>query len=94
MDFLIQAQLDWVGSFVYSLEEGTKAAELTNERAHRKLASKARRFQQGLKHFSSPSPKRAKTFVGREIDVLIEEHVEGEGFISAEPTPRHPRWTA
>lgn len=79
MDFLIQAQLDWVGSFVYSLEEGTKAAELTNERAHRKLASKARRFQQELEALQlSITQARLKTFVGRKIDVLIEEHVEGE----------------
>ena len=79
LDFLIQAQLDWVGSFVYSLEEGTKAAELTNERAHRKLASKARRFQQELEALQlSITQARLKTFVGRKIDVLIEEHVEGE----------------
>lgn len=82
MDFLIQAQLDWVGSFVYSLEEGTKAAELTNERAHRKLASKARRFQQELEALQlSITQARLKTFVGRKIDVLIEEHVEGEEFL-------------
>ncbi|NLZ76758.1 MAG: 30S ribosomal protein S12 methylthiotransferase RimO [Spirochaetales bacterium] len=79
MDFLREAQLDWVGSFVYSLEEGTKAAELTNERAHRRLAAKARRFQQELEALQlAITGRRLERFVGREVDVLIEERVEGE----------------
>lgn len=78
-DFLCRAQLDWAGSFVYSLEEGTKAAALTNERNHRKLVSKARKAQRELEELQlSITRTRLEAFVGREMDVLIEEHVEGE----------------
>ncbi|HPX29193.1 MAG TPA: 30S ribosomal protein S12 methylthiotransferase RimO [Sphaerochaeta sp.] len=79
MDFLRRAQLDWVGSFVYSLEEGTKAAALTNERNHKKLVSKARKAQRELEELQlSITQARLAAFAGREMDVLIEEHVEGE----------------
>lgn len=79
LDFLSQAQLDWVGSFVYSLEEGTKAATLTNERKHKKLTSKAQKFQKELENLQlAITHNRLESFIGKEVDVLIEEAVKGE----------------
>ncbi|MFA7559332.1 MAG: 30S ribosomal protein S12 methylthiotransferase RimO [Sphaerochaeta sp.] len=78
-EFLQNAQLDWVGSFVYSLEEGTKAASLTNERTNSKVVKKAAKFQTELEALQlGITTERLKSYIGKEVDVLIEESIEGE----------------
>ncbi|HCU30627.1 MAG: 30S ribosomal protein S12 methylthiotransferase RimO [Sphaerochaeta sp.] len=79
MDFLSKAKLDWVGSFIYSREEGTKAYKLRGEREHRKANKVAQTYQQQLQALQAPiTSANLKRFVGKEYEVLIEELVEGE----------------
>ncbi|NLE15821.1 MAG: 30S ribosomal protein S12 methylthiotransferase RimO [Spirochaetales bacterium] len=79
LDFLSKAKLDWVGSFTYSREEGTKAYKLRGEREHKKANKVAQVHQQQLQALQAPiTAASLKRFVGKEYEVLIEELVEGE----------------
>ncbi|MGE4585616.1 MAG: 30S ribosomal protein S12 methylthiotransferase RimO [Sphaerochaeta sp.] len=79
LDFLKKARLDWVGSFLYSREEGTKAYALRNDRDHRKAHKVAAAFQEELEALQAPiTGNNLQRFVGKEYDILIEELVEGE----------------
>ena len=79
LDFLSQAKLDWVGSFLYSREEGTKAFGLRTEREHKKALVRAAAFQEQLQALQAPiTQENLSRFVGQACDVLIEELVEGE----------------
>lgn len=79
LDFLAKARLDWVGSFLYSREEGTKAYSLRSERDHRKALKTAREYQKRLEELQSViTSENLGKFVGRQFDVLLEERVEGE----------------
>ena len=79
IDFLKRAELDWVGSFIYSREEGTRAATLRGEAQHKKAVIEATRRQKALERVQRPiTEARLARFVGTEMDVLIEEPIEGE----------------
>jgi ribosomal protein S12 methylthiotransferase len=79
LDFLSQAKLDWVGSFLYSREEGTKAYGLRTEREHKKAHTQASSFQKELQALQAPiTEANLARFVGTHHDVLIEELVQGE----------------
>jgi ribosomal protein S12 methylthiotransferase len=78
-DFIRKAELDWMGSFLYSREEGTKAYGLRSEKEHRKAHVVAARYQKKLEALQGPiTERRLQRFVGKQYDVLIEEKVEGE----------------
>jgi ribosomal protein S12 methylthiotransferase len=78
-EFLTKAQLDWVGTFLYSREEDTPAYKDRTAAEHRKVAKQAARWQKELEAVQEPIAKaRLARFVGKELDVLIEELVEGE----------------
>ena len=78
-DFVSKARLDWVGTFVYSREEDTPAYKDSTATAHRKMAKQATRWQKELEVIQeSIAKERLSRFVGKELDVLIEELVEGE----------------
>jgi ribosomal protein S12 methylthiotransferase len=69
------AALDWVGAFTYSREEGTRAHGLPG-RVTRKVAD-ARRS--ALEERQVPITwRRLDRHLGVEMDVLVEERVEGE----------------
>lgn len=79
LDFLSKAKLDWVGSFIYSREEGTKAYKLRGEREHKKASKAALGYQMQLQALQAPiTTANLQRFVGRQYEVLIEELVEGE----------------
>jgi len=79
LDFIEKAQLDWMGSFLYSREEGTKAYELRGERDHAKAHKAAANFQKRLESLQQGiTERRLEQFVGKEYDVLIEEKIEQE----------------
>ena len=79
LDFLSKAKLDWVGSFTYSREEGTKAYKLRGEREHKKANKIAQTYQAQLQALQAPiTHANLQRFVGKEFEVLIEELVEGE----------------
>lgn len=79
LDFIRKAKLDWVGSFLYSREDGTKAYELRGEKEHKKAGKTAALFQKQLEAVQSEiTAKQLQKFIGNVYDVLIEELVEGE----------------
>lgn len=79
LDFIEKAQLDWMGSFLYSREEGTRAYDLRNQKDHAKAHKSAAIFQKKLEKLQQGiTEKRLKNFVGKEYDVLIEEKIEQE----------------
>ena len=78
-DFVKKNRFNWMGSFVYSLEEGTYAATLTDEETHKALSKVAAKRQKKLQKLQEKiSSEILSTFVGKEYDVLIEELIEGE----------------
>ena len=78
-DFVKKNRFNWMGSFVYSLEEGTYAATLTDEETHKALSKVAEKRQKKLQKLQEKiSSEILSSFVGKEYDVLIEELIEGE----------------
>mgnify|MGYP001581854025 CR=1 FL=1 len=68
--FVRDFQFDRVGVFAYSKEEGTKAAQIKNQipdRIKRARYNTLMKIQQGI------SSKKMEKFIGRELDVLIDE---------------------
>lgn len=75
LDFQEKAKLDWLGSFTYSREEGTAAYDMSG-RVPKKIAAE-RKSRVEVKQ-TAISEERMQRFVGRTIDLLVEEKVEGE----------------
>ena len=79
MRFIDEAQLDWMGSFLYSREEDTPAWSMRGEREHRKAAKQAAIWQQELQARQEEiTAKRLGRFVGRRFRALVEEPIQGE----------------
>jgi ribosomal protein S12 methylthiotransferase len=73
--FQAAAAIDWLGAFTYSPEEGTLAASLPGRPGPRTMA----RRKEALESAQVPiTARRMDRFVGRTVQVLIEEAVEGE----------------
>ncbi len=70
LEFLEEAEIDRVGAFVYSPEEGTKAALLPNQVSD---AIKEERYARLMALQAEISHERNALFVGRKMKVLIEE---------------------
>ncbi|MDA8187343.1 MAG: 30S ribosomal protein S12 methylthiotransferase RimO [Dehalococcoidales bacterium] len=73
LSFLGEAELDRVGVFTYSQEEGTLAAALPNQvpgRLARQRYRRAMELQQGI------SLKENRALIGREVEVLVESKAE------------------
>ena len=78
-EFVKTNRFNWMGSFVYSREEGTYAYGLTTEKDHKALAKIAKTRQKKLQKLQEKITEEClQSFVGKEYDVLIEELVEGE----------------
>ena len=78
-DFVKHNRFNWMGSFVYSREEGTYAWDLTDEETHLALSKVAAKRQKKLEKLQEKiTAQRLQEFVGKEYDVLIEELIEGE----------------
>jgi ribosomal protein S12 methylthiotransferase len=74
-EFVRAAQIDWLGVFTYSDEEGAKAFELDAELKvpRRTIESRRRKL---MKLQQKISTKSKSTWVGREIDLLVEGESE------------------
>ena len=68
--FLEEAALDHVGVFRYSREENTHAATL---RGHLSEAAKEARWERVMAVQAAVAARRARSHVGRTVDVLVEE---------------------
>ena len=78
-DFIKKAELDWVGFFIYSREDDTKAAKLTNTLKNKKTVKLATKFKPELEKIQQDiSELKICQYVGKEMDILIEEAVEKE----------------
>jgi ribosomal protein S12 methylthiotransferase len=69
-DFLEEAELDHVGAFVYSPEEGTPAANFPDA-VPREIAEE--RCSRLMEIQSSIAQERSELFIGKKLNVLIEE---------------------
>lgn len=86
MEFLKEAQLDWCGFFTYSREEGTKAFNLKGKVP---IAEAGLRKEQAQELQNRITEKRLGSYVGKEIEVLVEEIIAeeeialGRGYMNA-----------
>jgi MiaB/RimO family radical SAM methylthiotransferase len=69
-DFLEEARLDWVGLFTFSVEDGTASATMPDQVDHH-VALERMRTLSSLQE--SIADAAAAAFVGRTLDVLVEE---------------------
>ncbi|MCL2092918.1 MAG: 30S ribosomal protein S12 methylthiotransferase RimO [Treponema sp.] len=75
LEFLRAAQLDWVGFFEYSPEEGTSSYTMKG-RVSKKIARSRRLL---LEEEQLPiTEARVRAFAGRDYDALVEEFIEGD----------------
>mgnify|MGYP006277453703 CR=1 FL=1 len=81
LEFQRQAEIDWLGTFTYSAEEGTPAYAARDEAPPPELAVKRKEVIDAVQQ--DITARRLETFVGRALDVLIEEPVEGEELVLA-----------
>ena len=70
MDFVGDVEFDRLGAFVYSPEEGTKAAAMSGRVSRKTAESRCNRI---MSLQAEISQERGELFVGREIRVMIEE---------------------
>lgn len=74
LDFIKAAQMDRVGAFVYSREPGTPSFEMEGQVPFR---TKRMRYDQLMKLQQGISLAKNQAWVGRELQVLIEDHRDG-----------------
>ena len=78
LDFLEEAELDRVGAFIYSPEDGTPAAKFSNQV---EFEAAERRYNRVMELQAEISQSRSELFIDKELDVLIEEiNIESESF--------------
>ena len=87
-DFVTAAKIDWLGVFTYSDEEGAKAFELPDELKIPKRTIEARR-RKLMRLQQKISTKSKATWVGREIDLLVEGESEETELLWQGRTPLH-----
>jgi ribosomal protein S12 methylthiotransferase len=75
LDFQRRAELDWAGFFTYSREEGTPAFALGPRVARRTAEERKGELERAQEDITA---RRLDLHVGSELDVLIEEPVQGE----------------
>ncbi|MBI5143888.1 MAG: 30S ribosomal protein S12 methylthiotransferase RimO [Candidatus Omnitrophica bacterium] len=75
LDFIRVTRFERLGAFLYSKEEGTKAARFKNQIPERE---KQARFDEVMKLQQRISSDINSAFLGKEIEVLIDEEVAGE----------------
>lgn len=77
--FVDEAQLDWMGSFLYSREEDTPAWSMRNQKEHDRAHKKAAIWQKELEERQEKiTQARLERFVGRTFTALVEEPIQGE----------------
>ncbi len=77
--FLKKAELDWMGSFIYSREEDTLAYEMRSEEEHNRNLKTALKYQKEIEKIQTKiTERRLESFIGLETKALVEEIIEGE----------------
>ena len=70
LDFVSEVQFDRLGAFVYSPEEGTKAAKFSGRVSRKTADARCARLMSLQAEIAN---ERSELFAGRELDVLVEE---------------------
>jgi ribosomal protein S12 methylthiotransferase len=79
LDFTKKCEFDWMGSFIYSREEDTRAFDMVSEEEHEKVIKRAKKDQKKLEAIQEEiTAKRLNRFVDNVYEALIEEKIEGE----------------
>ena len=79
LEFQERAGFDWLGAFTYSPEEDTPAELLHRKRAFKVTKKTAAERKRLVEERQTPITERnLDRFVGKELEVLVEEHVAGE----------------
>lgn len=77
--FAKKCRFDWMGSFVYSREEDTKAFDMIDAESHEKVIERAKKDQKRLEAIQEKiTSENLEKFVGNVYDALIEEKIKGE----------------
>jgi ribosomal protein S12 methylthiotransferase len=75
LDFQKEAELDWLGCFTYSREEGTPSFAMKGQVPKKTAAIR----RQAVEERQIPiTEKNMERFTGRTLEVLIEEHIDSE----------------
>ncbi|MCX7024961.1 MAG: 30S ribosomal protein S12 methylthiotransferase RimO [Spirochaetes bacterium] len=74
-DFQDRARLEWLGAFVYSREDGTPAAAYKARVPKRIAAWRKATIEDAQLAITG---ERLRAFLGRELEVLVEERIQGE----------------
>ncbi|HUX39859.1 MAG TPA: 30S ribosomal protein S12 methylthiotransferase RimO [Rectinemataceae bacterium] len=72
-DFQERAGLDWLGSFSYSREDGTAAASMKGRVPKKIVDARRASIEEAQERITG---ERLRRFVGREIEVIVEEPLE------------------
>jgi ribosomal protein S12 methylthiotransferase len=72
-DFITAAQIDWLGVFSYSDEEGAKAFDLDAKVPKRTIESRRRKLMRLQQKISA---RNRSQWIGRELDILVEGEYE------------------
>jgi ribosomal protein S12 methylthiotransferase len=81
-EFTKKCKFDWMGSFVYSREEDTKAFDMIDDESHEKVIKRALKDQKKLQKIQEKiTTKNLQKFVDNVYDALIEEKIEGEDLV-------------
>ncbi|MDA3940700.1 MAG: 30S ribosomal protein S12 methylthiotransferase RimO [Spirochaetia bacterium] len=79
LEFLTEASLDWVGTFIYSREEDTRAYSMRGDLAHKFIQPIASKFKRKLElEQTKITEHQMDRFIGLDLDILIEEKVKSE----------------
>lgn len=79
LEFTKKCKFDWMGSFIYSREEDTRAFDMINEEDHKKVIARAKKDQKKLEKLQEKiTSSNLQKFVGNVYEALIEEKIEGE----------------
>jgi len=81
LDFQKKAKLDWVGCFAYSREENTPAYKMKGRVAKKTATDRKRLVEEGQ---ISISENQMERFVGRTLNVLVEEKFEPQELSTGE----------
>lgn len=79
LDFAKKCRFDWMGSFIYSREEDTKAYDMIGEEEHNLVIKRAKKDQKKLESIQEKiTNENLQKFVGNVYQALIEEQIKGE----------------
>jgi ribosomal protein S12 methylthiotransferase len=85
-DFVKEAQLDWMGAFSYSDQEGAAAHAQQKKVPSREIERRRKRLMQLQKQISR---KRKKGLVGKEFDLVLEGTSDETDLLLEGRTPMH-----